>query len=119
MGEENKASATQTASESTDAKPPATGIDSVGELPLVNGEQGMYVKIYAPFKNYYDQPANSISAENDTGPFDILPHHKNFITLISPCEIVVRRVGEEDFKIKVTRAVMHVKADRVVVFLDA
>ncbi len=83
-----------------------------------DGKSVMRVKIYAPFKVYYDEDAESISAENDTGPFDILPRHKNFMTLLSPCDIVVRRTGADDFTIKITRAIMHVKADQVTVFLD-
>ena len=78
----------------------------------------MRVKVYSPFKVYYDKDAKSISAENDTGPFDILPHHKNFMTLVHPCELVIRADGQEDFKIRVTRAIMHIKADKVTVFLD-
>lgn len=77
----------------------------------------MHVKVYAPFRVYFDGQAESISAENDTGPFDILPAHHNFITLLSPCEIVVRNKGKED-KVKITRGIMHVKKDEVVVFLD-
>lgn len=101
-----------------EATKPAQGktTETIPNAPT--GEQLMKIKIYAPFKVYYDDFGASISAENDTGPFDILPHHRNFMTLLSPCEINVRYPGKEDFKIKVTRAVMHVKADKVVVFLD-
>lgn len=74
------------------------------------------VKVYAPFKTYFDGLANSISAENDTGPFDILGGHKNFMTLLNPCELVIRADQEE--KIKISRGIMHVKAGRVTVFLD-
>jgi F0F1-type ATP synthase epsilon subunit len=77
----------------------------------------MHVKVYAPFKVYYDGQAESISAENDTGPFDILPKHHHFISLLSPCEIVVRNEVKEE-KVKITRGIMHVKADEVIVFLD-
>ena len=77
----------------------------------------MHVKVHAPFKVYYDGVADSISAENDTGPFDILGAHHNFITLLSACEIVVRNAGKED-RIKIGRGIMHVKKDEVVVFLD-
>jgi len=77
----------------------------------------MHVKVYAPFKVYFDGDALSISAVNDTGPFDILPQHHNFMTLINTCDIVVRTdKGEE--KIPVQRGIMHVKADEVIVFLD-
>lgn len=77
----------------------------------------MHIKVYAPFKTYFDGIGNSISAINETGPFDILPRHHNFMTLLSPCDIIVRaEKGEE--KITITRGIMHVKANRVIVFLD-
>jgi F0F1-type ATP synthase epsilon subunit len=77
----------------------------------------MHVKVYAPFKVYFDGMAESISAANDTGPFDILPRHHNFMTLLNACDIVVRS-GEREDKIPITRGIMHVKADQVIVFLD-
>ena len=85
---------------------------------LDNSDVTMRVRVYSPFKVYFDNDANSITAENDTGPFDILPHHKNFMTLVHPCELVIRTKGQEDFKIRITRAIMHIKADQVTVFLD-
>ncbi len=87
------------------------------DLKDEKGKPLMHLKVYAPFKTYFDEPAYSISAENHTGPFDILPHHHNFMTLMSACEMkIVAPTGERT--IRITRAVMHVKADRVVVFLD-
>lgn len=79
--------------------------------------KSMHVKVYAPFKVYYDDVANSISAINATGPFDILPKHHNFMTLLSEGDIIVRSDNGED-KISINRGIMHVKADEVVVFLD-
>lgn len=56
----------------------------------------MYVKVYAPYKVYFDGDAESISAASQTGPFDILPRHHNFITLLVACDIIVRtKTGEE------------------------
>lgn len=83
----------------------------------IDDGKNMHVKVYAPFRVYYDGMAESVSAVNDTGPFDILPKHHNFMTLISPCDIVVR-TGDKEEKITVTRGIMHVKADEVIVFLD-
>ena len=80
-------------------------------------DKHMHVKVYAPFKVYFDGLAISITAVNDTGPFDILPKHHNFMTLISPCDIIVRTDNGEE-KIPIQRGIMHVKADEVVVFLD-
>ena len=82
-----------------------------------DGMLSMQVKIHSPFKNYYDGDAFSISGENATGPFDILPRHHNFISLLSPCELVVRS-PRGDEKILIGGGLMHVKADKVIVFLD-
>lgn len=77
----------------------------------------MIIKVYSPYQVYFDDQAASISAVNDTGPFDILARHHRFLTLLSPCELVINAdKGEE--KIKISRGIMYVKEDRVTVFLD-
>jgi len=82
-----------------------------------NGKLTMEVKVYAPFKVYFEGPAYSVSAVNATGPFDILPHHHNFLCMLVPCVLTVEGVDGPQ-TVKVNRALMHVKADRVVVFMD-
>jgi len=96
---------------------------STGEVvkdksPSESSEHSLRVKIYAPFHTYYDGEAESISAVNDTGPFDVLLGHKNFLSLLSPCEIVVRRSGADDEKFKIAKGIMHVSGNKVTVFLD-
>lgn len=83
-----------------------------------NGELSMRVKVYSPFNDYFEGQAFSISAENATGPFDILPKHHNFISLLNACEMVVRTVAKGEQRIKISGGIMHVKADQVIVFLD-
>ncbi len=78
----------------------------------------MKVKIYAPFEIYYEGVANSLSAVNLTGPFDVLPHHKNFMSLLQAGAIVVRAEGKPDFSMQITRGIAHVKSDQVTIFLD-
>lgn len=85
---------------------------------LVNGKPTMAVKVYAPFQVYYEGQAFSVSAANATGPFDILPHHHNFLCMLVPCTLKVQTPDGSERAIKVHRALMHVKADRVVVFMD-
>lgn len=84
----------------------------------MKSEDSLQVKIYAPFRTYYEGPASSFSAVNATGPFDILPRHKNFMSLLMPCNIVVRAPQRPDFSMPIERGVMHVKKDKVTVFLD-
>ncbi len=83
-----------------------------------NAATTVHVKIYSPYKNYYDEEAESISAENLTGPFDILPRHHNFITLLVPSEITIRSAKTGDKKVKIARGIMHVWKNQVTVFLD-
>jgi len=77
----------------------------------------IHVKVYAPYKTYFDESAYSVSAINDTGPFDILSGHHNFITLLNACDLVIRTSNNEK-RIRISRGLMHVKADQVIVFLD-
>lgn len=78
----------------------------------------MAVKVYAPFQVYFEGEALSVSAVNATGPFDILPHHHNFLCMLVPCSLVIKPVDGDTKTIKIHRALMHVKADSVVVFMD-
>lgn len=86
--------------------------------PLDQSKDTIHVKVYSPFKVYFDDVAKSISAENDTGPFDILPMHHNFMTLLNPCDLVIRTNKQDQKRIRITRGIMHVKANQVIVFLD-
>lgn len=97
-----------TAPVSTESEQPATSHD---------GKPVMQVKIYAPFKVYFEGDAYSLSAINATGPFDILPKHHNFLCMLVPCTIKVKGTAG-DKEIKIHRALMHVKADYVAVFVD-
>jgi F0F1-type ATP synthase epsilon subunit len=82
-----------------------------------DGKLTMFVKVYAPFKVYFEGDAYSLSAVNATGPFDILPRHHNFLCMLVPCTLTVQTInGPKD--IKIHRALMHVKADRISVFVD-
>lgn len=81
-------------------------------------QPSMQVRVHSPFRDYYDGLAYSITAENATGIFDVLPHHHSFISLLLPCELIVRTVHEGEIKIQISGGVMHVKADQVIVFLD-
>jgi hypothetical protein len=81
----------------------------------------MHAKVYSPFRDYFDGQAFSLSAVNLTGPFDILPKHHNFISLLSQCDVVIRSLEDNQQKttrIRISGGIIHVKADEVLVFLD-
>ncbi len=84
----------------------------------MNQTSTLQVKIYAPFKVYFNGPAESLSATNETGPFDILLGHKNFMSLLKPGEVTVRQKQSENYNLTVERGVMHVRDNKITVFLD-
>lgn len=76
------------------------------------------VKVAAPFHTYFEGQATSVSAANDTGPFDVLSQHKNFMSILKPGPITVRLPNRPAFTMNIEQGIMHVKADKVSVFLD-
>jgi len=97
--------------------PAPVAVDAEQPAAARHGKPTIEVKVYAPFKVYFEGEAYSVSAVNATGPFDILPKHHNFLCMLVPCTIKVVSVDGEKL-IKAHRALMHVKANRVVVFMD-
>lgn len=77
----------------------------------------MAIKVYAPFKVYFEGEGYSLTAVNESGPFDILPHHRNFLCMLVVCDLIIETPYEQKI-VKISRALMHVKADKVTVYLD-
>lgn len=82
----------------------------------------VHCRVYSPYKTYFDGNVKSVSGMNDTGNFDILAKHHNFLSLLVPCDIVIRGIenapADREEIIKISRAIMQVKPDDVVIFLD-
>lgn len=77
----------------------------------------LYVKVFSPSKVYYDGNALSISAANDTGSFDVLPYHHNFITLLKTGELLIN-VKNTTKSIAITKGLLRVTNNKAVVFLN-
>jgi len=75
------------------------------------------VLVYAPFRTYFDGLANSVSAKNAKGEFDILPKHHSFITLLDAGYVSINSQSGEQ-KIEIDKGMMHVNQNQVTVFLD-
>ena len=75
------------------------------------------VKIFSPFQTYYQGEAISLSAANRTGPFDILPGHINFFSLITSGTVVVN-TGFQQLEFQIGRGVVRVNKDEVTLFAD-
>ena len=97
--------------------PPLDNPKAPVELKDEKGKPMIHVKVYSPYQSYFEDNAYSISGLNNTGPFDVLPRHHNFITLLNPCILEIK-IPNATKRIRISKGVMHVKADRVIVFLD-
>jgi hypothetical protein len=118
--EKEKKEPVQDAKNSSETQSPDSSDAKKPEEKLEKPPEGqMFIKVYSPFKVYFDSLGASISAANDTGEFDILAGHHKFLTLLSACDVVIRTpTGEGEESIKIDRGIMYVKEDRVTVFLD-
>lgn len=75
------------------------------------------VKLYSQFYTYFEGKAESVSAVNKTGPFDILPEHANFFTLLTEGVVRIMSRGEAH-EFTITRGVVQVADNNVKVFVD-
>ena len=82
-----------------------------------SGKPTITVKVYAPFKVYFEGDAYSVSAVNATGPFDVLPHHHNFLCMLVPSMLRIQTPSGEK-EIKIHRALLHVEKENLTVFVD-
>ena len=76
-------------------------------------------KIHLTIKNrestVFEGDASSVSSYNDVGPFDILPMHENFISLIKDKLIIHSRKEQKEKKIY--NGVLKVKDNKVDIYL--
>ena len=83
---------------------------------LLDSPARLEVKIFSPFAQYYTGPAVAVSAMNAAGPFDILPFHANFLTLLSAGQVRVN-TGYREYNFKIDRGLAKVSGNRVTVFV--
>ncbi len=73
--------------------------------------------VFSPFQTYFEGPATLLSAENKSGPFDILADHANFLCLLTPCEIKVEaQNGVQKFPVE--RGIVEVTNTNTYVFVN-
>jgi F0F1-type ATP synthase epsilon subunit len=76
------------------------------------------VVIVNPDVKVWEGKAESVSSENSTGPFDILPQHSNFVTIVRNKPITIREATGKKQTITYKSAVLVVKDDLVMIYTD-
>jgi len=82
-----------------------------GPIPVLN------VIARAPFKVYYEGPAESVTATNRIGQFDILPDHAEFFSILSPCEVIIE-TKSEPVNFQISNGIITVRDNEVMLFVN-
>lgn len=77
-----------------------------------------HLLISNPEKSFFDGDAKSLTCKNDQGPFDILPAHAHFITLIKDVQVEVVDKDGKPVAYHVNRGLISCHEDKVRVFVD-
>ncbi len=73
--------------------------------------------VFSPFQTYFKGSALAVSAENATGPFDVLFEHEDFLSLLVPCTVrIITPKGEHEFAIE--RGILQVTNNVVWLFAN-
>lgn len=65
----------------------------------------------------WEGEADSISSVNSQGPFDILPFHSNFISVIEEKPIIIR-IGKDKKEFTFSFSVMYAHSNYVEIYTD-
>lgn len=75
------------------------------------------VSALSPFKVYFEGQAEIVSAANRIGPFDVLPGHTGFFSILLPGEVVID-TGADQVSFNITNGFMSVHRDQVELFVN-
>lgn len=78
--------------------------------------QTLHVRIISPQQLLLDTQAFSVSSKNIQGPFDILPRHANFMTMIENYPITIRVPRQKPFIFKFPLSIILVMANNVNIY---
>jgi F0F1-type ATP synthase epsilon subunit len=78
-------------------------------------------KIHVTVRNrtqvLFDEEAKSVSSKNDTGVFDILPEHSNFISLITS-PLIIRKLDGTKKEVTFQNGIIKVRENKVNCYID-
>ena len=78
-------------------------------------EEILNVEINSPEKLIWEGQAKSVSSENSSGPFDILPYHANFITIIEDHPVKIN-TGLKIEEFHYTNAIIYASKNKVLIY---
>jgi F0F1-type ATP synthase epsilon subunit len=79
--------------------------------------QKLFVSINSPEQVIWEGEADAVTSENSQGPFDVLPGHVNFVTIIDKKSLLIHRLdGDREFPLE--KAVIYVHGNLVTIYTN-
>ena len=84
---------------------------------MPNPTSSLTVIARAPFTVYYEGPAHAVSARNRVGPFDVLPGHADFFSMLIPCDVIIE-TDKDPITFPIQNGIVTVRDNTVMLFVD-
>ena len=78
----------------------------------------IHVRISKATETVWEGQARSLSSVNSSGPFDILPMHANFISLVKDRPIRIIEQNGHEFEYSCKQAVIYVASNEAKIYVD-
>lgn len=79
--------------------------------------QELTVVARAPFHLYYEGSAQSVTATNAVGKFDILPGHADFFSMLDPGEVTIG-TSSDIVSFTINNGIVTVRDNEVMLFVN-
>lgn len=77
----------------------------------------LHVIARSPFHIFYEGPAQSVTAVNKVGVFDILPGHADFFSILNPGEVLIE-TGADTVNFDINNGIITVRNNEVTFFVN-
>lgn len=72
----------------------------------------------SPFHIFYEGPAQTVSATNPVGRFDVLPGHADFFSVLSPCDVAIDTGSGQPVEFAIGNGIITVRDNEVLLFVN-
>jgi F0F1-type ATP synthase epsilon subunit len=84
----------------------------------MNKQGTLNVIARAPFTVYYEGEATAVSALNQVGPFDVLPGHADFFSVLEPGQVIVEVPNGDPISFDINAGIITARSNEVHLFVN-
>jgi F0F1-type ATP synthase epsilon subunit len=84
----------------------------------MNKQGTLNVIARAPFTVYYEGEATAVSALNLVGPFDVLPGHADFFSVLEPGQVIVEVPNGDPISFDINAGIITARSNEVHLFVN-